>query len=114
MECGSTPAGRADARIEEVDGRRGSDNQPAVPPLPKSPLPEPSKPTNCWLGSRQPPVRDEAPTSENPLASEGFRKTSCGSEHHLSFQTAVWKGKMRAETTKAQSTAYQNLCGPMS
>ena len=83
------PAGRADAQIEEVDGRRGSDSQPAVPPLPKRPRPEPSKPTNCWLGSRRPPVRDETPTSENPLASGGFRKTSCGSVHHPFYQTAV-------------------------
>ena len=83
------PAGRADARIEEVDGRRGSDSQPAVPLLPKRPPPEPSKPTRSWLGSRRPPWGDKTPTSENPLVSGGFRKTSYGSVHHPSHQTAV-------------------------
>ena len=33
----STPAGREAARIEEVDGRRGSDSQPAESPLSKRP-----------------------------------------------------------------------------
>ena len=83
------PAGRVDAQIEEVDGRRGSDSQPAAPPPPKRPPPEPSKPTRSWLGSRRPPERDKAPTSENPLVSGGFRKTSYGSVNHPSCQTAV-------------------------
>ena len=102
---GSTPAGRADARIEEVDGRRGSDSQPAEPPLPKRPPPEPSKPTRSWLGNRRPPERDKAPTSENPPASGGFRKTSSGSANHASCQTAVWKGKRIAATKKVEMIA---------
>ena len=63
---GSTPAGREDARIEEVDGQRGSDSQPAEPPLSKRPPPEPSQPTRRWLGSRRLPKRDKALTSEKP------------------------------------------------
>ena len=57
--------------------------------------PKPSKPTRSWLGSRRPPWGDKTPTSENPLVSGGFRKTSYGSVHHLSYQTAVWKGKKK-------------------
>ena len=76
---GSTPAGREDARIEEVDGRRGSDSQSAEPPLSKRPPPEPSQPTRRWLGSHRPPKRDKALTSEKPPRFRGvpedfFRK----------------------------------------
>ena len=54
---GSTPAGREDARIEEVDGRRGSNSQPAEPPLPKRPPPRALQ-ANQKL-ARQPPTARE-------------------------------------------------------
>ena len=107
---GSTPVGREDARIEEVDGRRGSDNRPAEPPLPKRPPPEPSKPTRSWLGSRRPPMRDKAPTSENPPVSGGVRRTSSGSANHPSYQTAVWEGE---EDRCAEDCREEDLAGPL-
>ena len=57
----STLAGREASRIEEVDGRRGSDSQPAEPPLSKRPPQSPpSQP-----GSGRPPKRNKALTSYN-------------------------------------------------
>ena len=99
---GSTPAGRVGARKEEVDGRKGSDNRPVEPPLPRRPPPEPSKPTRSWLGSRLPPMRDKAPTSENPPVSGGVRKTSSGNANRPSYQTGAWEGKKIAEQKTVQ------------
>ena len=100
---GSTPAGRVGARTEEVDGQKGSGNRPEEPPPPRRPHPEPSKPTRSWLGSRRSPIRDKAPTSENPPASGGVRKTSSESANRPSYQAEACEGEKIAATKNEQT-----------
>ena len=102
------------ARIEEVDGRRGSDNRPEGPPLLRSPHPEPSKPTRSWLGSHRSPMRDKAPTSENLPASGGVPKTSSGSANRPSYQAEACEGKKTAATMNRQTKVEKELLEPQS
>ena len=83
---------REAARIEEVDGRRGSESQPAESPLSKrSPQSPPSQPgVDQAVANRQ---RGTRLYFLQPPRCGGLRRTSSGGANRPSCQTTVWKGK---------------------
>ena len=83
---------REAARIEEVDGRRGSESQPAESPLskrpPLSPLSQPG--VDQAVADRQ---RGTRLYFLQPPHCGGLRRTSSGRANRPSCQNTVWKGK---------------------
>ena len=59
-------------------------------------------------------MRDKAPTSENPPASGGVRKTSSGSANHPSYQTEACEGEKIAATKNGPMKAEKDLLEPQS